>query len=82
MNLFHSICESFYKRRVRGSKFRSSFVYFLLSTIHFICIQIFNNCHRKFPKIPLDSAQKDRTSCRNGRAYQSNLASVKVIDRA
>ena len=32
-----------------------SSVIFLFSTIHFIHIQIFNNCHRKFPKIPLDS---------------------------
>ena len=47
--------------------------------IHFICLQIFNNRRRKFPKIPLSSAWKDAIRSRNERAYRSNLVTVKFM---
>ena len=53
MNLFHSFCESLYNRTVREAKLHGIFVFFcvfLLSTIYFICIQIFNNCRNNFQK--------------------------------
>ena len=40
LNLFPSLCESLYKRTIRGEKLRSNFVYFSCSTIHFICIRL------------------------------------------
>ena len=57
-NLFHSFWESLYNPTVGWAKLCGIFVCFffsLLSTIHFMCIRIFNNCRRKFSKILLIS---------------------------
>ena len=51
----------------------------LIWHIYFICIQIFNNCRKKIPKIPLDSTKADATCCCIERAFRSNLVSVKSI---
>ena len=50
--------------------------------IHFICIQIFHDRRRKFPKISFDSVRKDAIRWRNEQAYLSNLARVKFIQTA
>ena len=61
--VLRKLIQSYYT----GSK-APQYFFFLFSTIYFICIQIFNNCRRKFPKIPMDSAKKGATRCRNERA--------------
>ena len=57
MNIFHSFWDSLYKRRLWETKL-FGFIFFIsvfmFHTVHFIRINIFNNCRRKFPKIPLD----------------------------
>ena len=73
MNIFHDFCESLCKRTVREEKLRGIFVFlyiFLFHINHFICIQIFNNCCKKFTKKTFVSAQKDATRCRNERTNQ------------
>ena len=79
-NLFHSFCYEIYIYMLIQSystvskAFVSTTVYseqssvvFFFTIIHFICIQILNNCRRKFSKIPLDSTWKYATRCRNER---------------
>ena len=66
MTVFHSFCETLYNRTIREAKVHDKFV-FLFSSIYFICIQIFNNCRRKFLKISLDSAWKYATRFWNER---------------
>ena len=60
MNIFHSFCESLYKRTVREAKLRDTFVFmlfcFLFHTIHFIYLQIFNNCVQNVQKKTFDSS--------------------------
>ena len=55
---FHSFSENFFLfSTIYVLLCNLCFFYvFLFSTIYFICIQLFNNCRRKFPKALLDSA--------------------------
>ena len=57
MNILHTFVKLLQREVQQTSAFVCLFI-FLLHTIYFIGIQIFNNGRRKFSKIPLDSTYK------------------------
>ena len=65
---FHALVKAFTDVHMVGKPLRLSAC--LFHTIYFIGIQIFNNGHRKFSKIPLDSAYKYATRSHNEKAKQ------------